>query len=431
VSNNEQYRCENEQLRSGLDQLKIDVKDYPQRVIRLEAMELSLNNRIETNEGISSHLCDEIKKQEGLIAALESENVQLDLRAGLPRRCIELTSQDVSEGEIHLYIKVPQQPKEALKYADREDIRHIKKTDYAPDSVESLATWLIEGNVHWAFSKSSQGDIRYIKKEDIPTDHDVFFIGDIHGDFKSLSKIVDYIDQVDPYAILVFMGDIFDRGDQEMDAVCLLLTLIKARPGRILWIVGNHDAALKYQNDKFISTVSPATLFDTLNQRPEYREFGCELIRIIEKLPVAAIFPDGLWVSHGAVPHSDVQNDIADLSKLPSLARADCVNARLVDQQKKIPNRGSSTHDVGFENVIGFVDIIRKLTGIEIRQLLCGHQHTVTDGAGILQYRKCFKDLLCHGLYTSSESSAGSGCVSPCIAKYRPDMAPVIIIPST
>lgn len=420
-------RIENEQLRLERDKLTRDARDYPQRVKGLESQKQSLENQLKNENDTAELLRNQVGEKISLITALESEKKTLDLKIGLPRRDIVLSNQEVASGELHLYIKVPPPPKDDLKYLDQEDIRVVKHRGVIVDSVDDLVKWLKDSNIQWAFSNSSPGDIRIIKQQDIPSNHELFFIGDIHGDLQALRRIIEHMDAVDPQAILVFMGDLFDRGAKEMDTVCLFLSLVKYRPGKILWLVGNHDAALKYENNKFVSAVSPASYFDTLNAHPEWTEFGREFIRLIATLPVAAIFPDGLWVSHGAVPHSDVQSEITDLSALPALARTDCVNARLVDQMKKIPNRSSSTHDVGYENVIEFAKYIRDFTGIEIRQLLCAHQHAVTDGEGIAQYRKYFKNILCHGLYTSSESPIGAGKVSPCIAKYRPDKSPLIV----
>lgn len=420
-------RGANKQLLDERDKLKKDAGEYPRQLERLEDQKRKLDNQLEDEKSASNELRAQIEEKETHIADLESEQGELNRKIGLPRHDIELTNQEVAAGEIHLFIKVPPPPKAALKYQERESFRIVKRRDYPVDSLEDLTRWLKDGNYQWAFSHSSAGDIRRISLEDIPLDHEIFFIGDIHGDLTSLRRIVEHVDKVDPMAILVFMGDLFDRGAQEMEAVCFFLTLVKSRPGKIMWITGNHDAALKYENNRFISTVSPASFFEKLNAHPEWVEFGRELIRLIETLPVAAIFPDGLWVSHGAVPHSDVQDAIEDVAELPIQARTDCVNARLVDQMKKIPNRGSSTHDVGFENVISFAKIIKEKTGIEIRQLLCAHQHTVTDGVGIAQYRKYFKSVLCHGLYSSNESPIGAGKVAPCIAENRQDRAPVIV----
>ena len=421
-------RIENDRLQSEQEKLTRDTKDYPRRVERLESQKQVLERQLKTEEGAADELRAQIKTVSADIAALESDRKELSLRLGLPRHSIELTNQEVAAGEIHLFIKVPTPPKEALRYLAQEEFRIVKHHDYKSDSVEDLAKWLKEGKIQWAFSKSPPGDIKRIEREDVPSDHEIFFIGDIHGDYKSLLRIVEHADTVDPQAILVFMGDLFDRGTQEMEAVLFFLTLVKYRPGRMLWIAGNHDAALNYDNNGFVSTVSPASFCETLNAHPEWKEFGQELIRLIETLPVAALFPDGLWVSHGAVPHSDVQNEIADLAALPKQAKTDCVSARLVDQPMKTPNRPITTHDVGYDNVIGFTKIIQEKTGVEIRHLLCAHQHKVTDGAGIAQYRKYFKSVLCHGLYSSSVSSSGVGTVAPCIAEHRLDRAPLIVV---
>jgi serine/threonine protein phosphatase 1 len=64
-------------------------------------------------------------------------------------------------------------------------------------------------------------------------------IGDVHGMYKPLRKLLDAVTAADPDAKLVFAGDYVNRGPDSRQVIDLLLTLTNAR-----FVRGNHDDIL-------------------------------------------------------------------------------------------------------------------------------------------------------------------------------------------
>lgn len=72
----------------------------------------------------------------------------------------------------------------------------------------------------------------------------VTVIGDIHGQFYDLLKILSYTDllkpSIDPNQKVVFLGDYVDRGINSIEVTLLLLALKIEFPNNIILLRGNH-----------------------------------------------------------------------------------------------------------------------------------------------------------------------------------------------
>ncbi|WP_371806587.1 metallophosphoesterase family protein [Candidatus Lokiarchaeum ossiferum] len=69
---------------------------------------------------------------------------------------------------------------------------------------------------------------------------DVLIIGDIHGDIKSLLKIIEPFLQ-EQVESLVFLGDYVDRGNHNLHCLLLIIALSIAWPDRVIVLRGNHE----------------------------------------------------------------------------------------------------------------------------------------------------------------------------------------------
>jgi Calcineurin-like phosphoesterase len=92
----------------------------------------------------------------------------------------------------------------------------------------------------------------------LETHEDVFAVGDVHGDYKRLVKLLaaggliqkepetpDKVHWVGGAATLVCTGDLIDKGDRSLDVIGLFRALEKdsvAAGGRIIVTMGNHEA---------------------------------------------------------------------------------------------------------------------------------------------------------------------------------------------
>lgn len=71
----------------------------------------------------------------------------------------------------------------------------------------------------------------------------IFAIGDIHGSYRKLSKLLDRLPYEPGKDRLVFLGDYINRGKETAQVLRLLCELKKQDP-RIIFLIGNHEYVL-------------------------------------------------------------------------------------------------------------------------------------------------------------------------------------------
>ena len=70
----------------------------------------------------------------------------------------------------------------------------------------------------------------------------VAFIGDLHGDFITLEKILERISSLlDKDQMVVFLGDYIDRGGEQLECLLAVLELKRMYPDKIHVLRGNHE----------------------------------------------------------------------------------------------------------------------------------------------------------------------------------------------
>ena len=251
----------------------------------------------------------------------------------------------------------------------------------------------------YATIKSKTGKVLFVDSSRFAADESWWFVGDIHGDLRSLSAIISHIRSHDlgPNRI-VFLGDIFDRNllDGGFETVCAFLTLLHDAGDRVLWLAGNHDAILTFDESsgRFKISTNRSEFAEYLNRHPELHEFGRKLIALVARLPLAAYFSCGIVASHGGVPHTDV---IDGLKTIDDLESVDCSNdytwGRMTSAKFKFPDRTSRGHELGFSDFnksCGKIAALSSEAGfaVDARGIVCGHQHLFTDGIGYLRFAR-------------------------------------------
>jgi hypothetical protein len=218
-----------------------------------------------------------------------------------------------------------------------------------------------------------------------------FVLGDIHGDFYALINCLKYIHRTCPDFRLIFLGDLVDRGHHPMECLWILLAYAKYFPNRILWLAGNHDVAVQEQADKsFSASVLPSEFLDHLNKidswTPFRREFGREYIELVKDLPRAALFPDGMLVTHGGFPLSDLQKELSEKVSLEEKqawlnspqALQDFTWTRITRYPKRLLNRPSKGCSYGFQDFEAFCNATKDF--FPVSRLVTGHDHP-TNGS--------------------------------------------------
>jgi hypothetical protein len=213
-----------------------------------------------------------------------------------------------------------------------------------------------------------------------------FVIGDIHGDFFALHAIVSFIRRECPGFGIIFLGDLIDRGPHPIECLWYLLKVADDHPDRVLWLAGNHDVGVRFDEagGVFRSTVEPAEFVSDLNVvdsvAPLRRAFGCEYIELAAGLPRAVVMPDGLLLTHGGFPHTDLQADLAGIGR-SSDRRAwlesepvirDFTHLRISRYPVRRPNRFSISCSYGSDDFLAFR---RLMHGYNVQRLVTGHEH--------------------------------------------------------
>ena len=299
------------------------------------------------------------------------------------------------------------------RVGDSETETPLPETEYvtvpidAPSKLKRLAdeeliqwmdTYCPPVNVY-ATLMTKTGKVLFVDRSKFASDENWWFVGDVHGDLRALEAIVPHIRShgLGPERI-VFLGDMFDRNlvDGGMDTLRAFLTLLHDAGDRVLWLAGNHDAILTYDesSEKFKVSTNRSEFAEYLNAHPELHEFGRKLISLVSRLPVALYFSSGIVVSHGGVPHVDV---IDGLETIDDLEQPDCMNdflwGRMTSSRFKFPDRTSRGHEIGCDDFVKSSAKIAELAGaagfaVQPRAIICGHQHLFTDGIGYQRFER-------------------------------------------
>jgi len=214
---------------------------------------------------------------------------------------------------------------------------------------------------------------------------DWFFIGDIHGDFFALNSLIRHAERTSPACRIFFLGDMVDRGDMPVECIFLLLDWGRRHPGRLAWIAGNHDIAVRHADATFHSEVIPGEFAEQLNLKhgpfADHEAIGRFFIDLAGHLPRAMLFPTGLFATHGGFPHTDRQAKGAacedeatylDWLNAPS-SLEDISWTRIHRAPRKMPDRYSRGSEYGYRDFEAFCAL--KPEWFPATHMVTGHCH--------------------------------------------------------
>ncbi|MBU1048658.1 serine/threonine protein phosphatase [Candidatus Bipolaricaulota bacterium] len=133
----------------------------------------------------------------------------------------------------------------------------------------------------------------------LPVDLPVIYVGDIHGDHTAVDTICTQFPSSD--CVLVFLGDIVDRGPDSRGALAHIAREKIQSPDHVHLLMGNHEALS-------ISPFRPADFWDSLRE-----DQSGQLSHHLEKLPLAAWHPTGILATHGGLPDLPILEAIDDV----------------------------------------------------------------------------------------------------------------------
>lgn len=129
----------------------------------------------------------------------------------------------------------------------------------------------------------------------------IVVLGDIHGDFETLIRILVRADVPrmlgSGSGLLICLGDYVDRGEHPLEVLYLLLRLQNLHPDRVVLLRGNHEPPPDLPP-------WPHSFPHDVNKR--YGNFGPEvythLSALFQALPVVALSPTGILFVHAGLP---------------------------------------------------------------------------------------------------------------------------------
>lgn len=201
-------------------------------------------------------------------------------------------------------------------------------------------------------------------------------VGDIHGDYETLDKVVTRYHPQNGYGIL-FLGDYADRGEYGVEVIRKINELITSYPDRVIALRGNHEIYSEDGEPEFY----PCTLISEVKEKGmDWKEyFNSELKQFIEKLYIAAVIPGRFLFVHGGVSSKikslqDLRNPSEDIIK-------DVV------WSDPYENRGEVKNPRG-EGVLFGKDISEKVCkNLGVEKIIRSHQpRNVLDGKPLYQH---------------------------------------------
>lgn len=140
----------------------------------------------------------------------------------------------------------------------------------------------------------------------------VIIVGDLHGDLRSLEKILEIVYErtsrnVDNY-VFVFLGDYVDRGAYSFETIMSIILMRLHKPENVIMLRGNHEppmGLIPYPHDL------PYFLRKKFGKN--WEEIYHRLFEIFQLLPHAAIAYSKLFLVHGGIPTQTTSlHDIAE-----------------------------------------------------------------------------------------------------------------------
>ncbi|MFW9820053.1 MAG: metallophosphoesterase [Candidatus Thorarchaeota archaeon] len=120
----------------------------------------------------------------------------------------------------------------------------------------------------------------------------VYVIGDIHGNLETLIELIKIIDKNNP-AIVIFLGDIVDRGPMQLECLVIIFALKILFPSKYYLIRGNHETLEINQIYGFFQ--------DFLLRFKDQSKF-IEIIEVYNTLPLCVLLNKTILCLHGGIP---------------------------------------------------------------------------------------------------------------------------------
>jgi serine/threonine-protein phosphatase PP1 catalytic subunit len=133
---------------------------------------------------------------------------------------------------------------------------------------------------------------------------EIYVIGDIHGNLKSLIEISKIIKNKNP-ELVIFLGDLVDRGPQQLECFLMVLSLKILDPQKYYLLKGNHETLEINQIYGFVH--------DFMSRFQNFEKFS-EILMVYNVLPLCALINHSILCLHGGIPQDvEILNKLRDV----------------------------------------------------------------------------------------------------------------------
>eukprot|EP01062_Namystynia_karyoxenos_P006345 TRINITY_DN1221_c0_g3_i1.p1 TRINITY_DN1221_c0_g3~~TRINITY_DN1221_c0_g3_i1.p1 ORF type:complete len:1011 (+),score=339.61 TRINITY_DN1221_c0_g3_i1:83-3034(+) len=140
-------------------------------------------------------------------------------------------------------------------------------------------------------------------------------VGDLHGHLDDLMHIVDEKRYRLPESVVnkyVFNGDFVDRGDNSVEVITLLLTLLLCFPDAVFLNRGNHEGR---------SCSMMYGFFAEIVSKYDSRDMFDSFVHCFNSMPLCTLIEGEILVVHGGPPRTDRGNEHATLAQINGVNR--------------------------------------------------------------------------------------------------------------
>ncbi|MFX0002380.1 MAG: metallophosphoesterase [Candidatus Hodarchaeota archaeon] len=123
----------------------------------------------------------------------------------------------------------------------------------------------------------------------------VYVIGDIHGNLETLLELIKIINKSNP-ELVIFLGDIVDRGSKQLECLILVLALKILSPLKYYILRGNHETLEMNQYYGFFQ--------DFILRFRDQNKFN-EVITLYNTLPICTLINKTILCLHGGIPQDN------------------------------------------------------------------------------------------------------------------------------
>jgi Calcineurin-like phosphoesterase len=231
-------------------------------------------------------------------------------------------------------------------------------------------------------------------------------VGDLHGDCKSLFRILCKIDYRQFLSKrlnkLVFLGDYIDRGTDSIGIVYSVCYLKTAYPDSVILMRGNHEAPAEFP-------FSPHNFPYEIEKRygNSWREIYVRILSVFKKLTIATIVKHKLLLVHGGLPtQGSVASNFREsiISAHETQARNSVLEEILWNDPRQIPeNKGHERSTRGLGRYFGPSITRNWLQATGVKAIIRGHEPC--QGFKLDHDNKIMTLFSCRDVYPNSSAA--------------------------